>query len=55
MKKKYVTPSMQEVKLGSVQLLTGSMDKMKVRSKMGGEDIDLLYGGVDEEGELDPD
>jgi len=54
MKKKYITPEMITVEIGKVQLLTGSgKDKMKVTID-GQAQVDIVYGGEDEEGDLDP-
>ena len=52
MKKKYMKPYMEVVYANSASLLVGSSDK--VTGSKSGEAI-LNYGGVDEDGELDPD
>lgn len=44
MKKQYIIPSMIEVKIGSMQMLSGS-----VKSNIG-----IGYGGVDNNGTSDP-
>lgn len=55
MKKKYIAPQMIAVEIGRTQLLTGSgRDKMKVTVD-GQTQVDIVYGGEDEEGDLDPD
>ena len=56
MKKKYMTPTMKVVELSQKHFLlaASNVDKMKVKTNK--EDVyDIYYGGVDEEGEEDPD
>jgi len=53
MKKKYVRPEMTVYQTKSCRLLSGSVNAMQLKGSSGYEDI--VYGGVDEEGEVDPD
>jgi len=54
MKKKYISPKMTVYKTKGYKLLSGSgMNAMQLKGSAGYEDI--VYGGVDEEGEVDPD
>jgi len=54
MKKKYVRPEMTVYKTKSYKLLSASgVNAMQLKGSSGYEDI--VYGGVDEEGEVDPD
>ena len=56
MKKKYMTPTMKVVELSQKHFLLTSQIEKKMKVKTNKEDVyDIYYGGVDEEGEEDPD
>ena len=48
MKKEYMTPTVEEIKIANTYLLTGSDVKSNGLPGMDG------YGGTDDEGEIDP-
>ena len=55
MKKKYMTPTMKVVELSQKHFLLAAskVDKMKIKTNK--EEYNIYYGGVDEEGDDDPD
>ena len=57
MKKRYMSPEMRVFDFKPKQLLTTSVDKTKIRVKRGSVDLEGFegYGGIDEDGEIDPD
>ena len=49
-KKEYMTPAMETIKIQNVQILSGS----GVGAVMDDASLDVLFGGVDVDGLLDP-
>ena len=53
MKKDYIDPEMKVIKIShSHVLVTSGLDRMRIKAN--GE-YDIFYGGVDDDGDLDPD
>ena len=52
-----MSPEMRVFDFKPKQLLTTSVDKTKIRVKRGSADLEGFegYGGIDEDGEIDPD
>lgn len=55
MKKEYIKPQIKAIKIRHARMLmTSGGVYSSVSGTMGGQDLDITYGGIDTNGDLDP-
>ena len=55
MKKEYIKPQMKAIKIRHARMLmTSGGVYNSVSGKLGNDDLDITYGGIDANGDLDP-